>query len=74
VPKRRIAAIKELAREHPLPPLVLVLGVLLAAVMAKFDHPGWAAAGMLAFYPLYLGVLALGRTEPRVHARIGVGR
>jgi hypothetical protein len=65
-----VASIKQLAHDNPLPPLGLLLAVLLAAVMAKLDHSGWAATAMLAFYPAYLGTVAVARIAVCLLARV----
>jgi len=64
-----IVPFSELARKNPLHPLMLIVGVLLAAVTAKLGHAMWGTGGMLAFYPVYLAMLGIGRRA----AAFGVG-
>jgi hypothetical protein len=40
---------------------MLIVGVLLAAATAKLGHAMWGTGGMLAFYPVYLAMLGIGR-------------
>ena len=56
-----IVPFSELARKNPLHPLMLIVGVLLAAVTAKLGHAMWGTGGTLALYPAYLAMLQIGR-------------
>ena len=69
---RKIAPFRKLARKNPLPPLMLVVGVLLAAAMAKLGHAMLGTGGMLAFYPTYLAGLGIGRSVAGLVARLNL--
>jgi hypothetical protein len=69
---KKIAPVRQLAQHHPLHALMIVIGVLLAAVTAKLGHEMWGIGGMLAFYPTYLAILGVGRSAAAVLARISV--
>ena len=69
---RKIAPFRKLARKNPLPPLMLVVGVLLAAAMAKLGHAILGTGGMLAFYPTYLAWLGIGRSAAGLLARLNL--
>jgi hypothetical protein len=38
-------------------PLVIVLGVLTAAIAAKSGHCAWAAGGIVTFVPIYVSAV-----------------
>ena len=69
---RKIAPLTELAQNNPLHPLMLVVGVLLAAAMAKLGHAMLGTGGMLAFYPTYLAWLGIGRSAAGLVARLSL--
>jgi len=69
---RNIAQFSALARRHPLHPVMPIVGVLLAAVTAKLGHAMWGTGGMLAFYPVYLAMLGIGRNAAALVRRISV--
>jgi len=58
---KTIAPVRQLAQSHPLHPLMIVIGLLVAAGTAKLGHAMWGIEGMLAFYPTYLVMRAAGR-------------
>jgi hypothetical protein len=69
---RKIAPFRKLAQQNPLPPLMLVLGVLLAGAMAKLGHVMLGTGGMLAFYPTYLVMLGIGQGAAGLLARLNL--
>ena len=69
---KKIAPMRQLAQHHPLHPLMIVIGVLIAAATAKLGHGMWGVGGLLAFYPTYLIMLAAGPRAAAVLARISV--
>jgi hypothetical protein len=70
----KIAPTRQFAQRHPLHPLMIVIGVLIAAATAKLDHGMWGIGGMMAFYPTYLTMLVAGRSTAALFSRIGVPR
>jgi hypothetical protein len=70
VVKQRIMAIRQFTEHHPLHPVMIVFGILLAAGAAKSGHAMWAVGGMLAFYPIYLMSFVTARNGAALLARI----
>jgi hypothetical protein len=68
----RKAPMRQLAQHHPLHPLMVVIGALIVAAMAKLGHGMWGIGGMLALYPTYLTMLAVGRSAAASLLRISV--
>jgi hypothetical protein len=69
-----ITAPPKIAHHHRLDPVVVVTGVLLIAVTAKFGHGMWGISLLLAFYPSYLAILAAHRGAASALARLGLPR
>jgi hypothetical protein len=72
--KQRIVAIRQFTQDHPLHPVMIVLGILVAAAAAKSGHAIWAVGGMLSFYPVYLMTFVAARNASALLARIDRSR
>jgi hypothetical protein len=71
---KKIVPMRQLAQQHPLHPLMIVIGLLIVAATAKLGHGTWGIGGMLAFYPTYLAMLVTGRNSAALLPRISVPR
>jgi hypothetical protein len=69
---KKIVPMRQLAQHHPLHPLMVVIGVLIATATAKLGHGMWGIGAMLAFYPAYLTMLGAGRRAAALLSRISV--
>jgi hypothetical protein len=71
---KKIAPMRHLAHQHPLHPLMIVVGLLIVAATAKLGHATWGIGGMFALYPIYLAMLVAGRSTAALLSRISVPR
>jgi hypothetical protein len=69
---KQIAPMQQIARQHPLHPLMIVIGVLILAGTAKLGHAMCGIGGLFAFYPTYLAIVVAGRNAASLLSRVAI--